>query len=211
MQNEKCKMKNEFKYIKFLIFGLWILVFGFTATGSGANSIWNENSTSPYSTGKGYKVGDIINVIILESTSAKNLPGTKTDVRDDLGAKFSHTIKQLAPVIGTNNSLSGQAFNNYNGAGQTSRQSNVQARISALVSEVYSNGNLSIVGTHKVEVNDEVQEITISGIVRPKDISGANTIYSYQVANADLSIKGTVTVAESGAPGWISRIFNWLF
>jgi len=176
-----------------------------------ADSIWNDNSASPYSTQKAYKVGDIINIIILESSSAKNLAGTKTDVRDDLGVKFTHTIQRLAPVIGTNNQAAGQFSNKYAGSGQTTRGSNVQARISAWVTEILPNGNLAIKGQHKVEVNDEVQEIALAGIVRPKDISGANTIYSYQVANAALSVKGTGAVADSESPGWITRIFNWLF
>lgn len=176
-----------------------------------ADSIWGENSASPYSTQKAYKVGDIINVIILESSNAKNLANTKTDVRDDLAGKFTHTLQRLAPIIGTNNQVAGQVSNQYTGDGSTTRGSNVQARVAAWVTEVLPNGNLSIKGLHRVEVNDELQEITLTGIVRPKDISGANTIYSYQVANADLSVKGSGSVADTSAPGWLTRIFNWLF
>jgi len=197
--------------IKYIIFSFCILTFAFAATAAMADSIWNDNSASPYSTQKAYKIGDIINIIILESSSAKNLAGTKTDVRDDLGMKFSHTIQRLAPVIGANNQAAGQLSNKYAGSGQTSRGSNVSARIAAWVTDVLPNGNLSIKGQHKVEVNGELQEITLTGIVRAKDISGANTIYSYQVANADLSIKGTGVVADSESPGWLTRIFNWLF
>lgn len=176
-----------------------------------ADSVWSENSASPYSTQKAYKVGDIINILILESSTAKNLAGTKTNVQDDLSAKFNHTIQRLAPIIGANTQVDGQIYNKYAGDGQTTRGNNVQARISAWVTEVLPNGNLAIKGSHKVEVNNEVQEIAINGIVRPKDISGANTIYSYQVASANLSIKGTGTVAEAESPGWLTRIFNWLF
>jgi len=176
-----------------------------------ADSIWNQESASPYSTQKAYKVGDIINIIILESTSAQNKAGTKTDVRDDLGAKFTHTLERLAPVIGKSNQATGQFSNKYSGLGQTSRASSVQARIAAWVTEVMPNGNLNIKGRHKVEVNDEIQEITITGIVRAKDISGANAVYSYQVANAELAVKGTGVVAETESPGWLTRIFNWLF
>jgi len=176
-----------------------------------ADSVWNENSASPYSTQKAYKVGDIINVIILESSTAKNLAGTKTDVKDDLSMRFTHTIQRLAPVIGTNNNVVGQAANKYTGTGQTTRGSNVTARIAAWVTEVLPNGNLTIKGQHKVEVNSEMQEITLTGIVRAKDISGANTIYSYQVANVELAVKGTGTVADTESPGWLTRIFNWLF
>jgi flagellar L-ring protein precursor FlgH len=179
--------------------------------GAGADSIWNENSSSPFSPQKGYKVGDIVNLIVLESSSAKNLAGTKSDVKDDLSAKLNHTIARLAPVIGTNVSANMALQNKYTGDGSTTRGSNVTARIAAWVTEIMPNGNLNIKGMHRVEVNDELQEITITGLVRPKDISGNNTVYSYQVANANLSVKGTGSVADTSSPGWITRIFNWLF
>ncbi|MEA3494375.1 MAG: flagellar basal body L-ring protein FlgH [Candidatus Margulisiibacteriota bacterium] len=190
------------------LLGFLILTFGFSAQ---ADSVWNKDSASPYSTQKAYKEGDIINIIILESSTAQNKAGTRSDVKDDLGARFTHTISRLAPVIGTNNSATGQFSNKYSGLGQTSRTSNVQARIAAWVTDVNPNGNLNIKGRHRVEVNDEIQDIMITGIVRPKDISGANTIYSYQVANAELSIKGTGVIAETESPGWLTRIFNWIF
>jgi flagellar L-ring protein precursor FlgH len=191
-----------------LIVSLLIINLSFPVA---ADSIWNKDSSSPYSTEKAYKVGDIVNIIILESTSAQNRAGTKSDVKDDLSAKFSHTIQRLTPVIGADNTVTGNLSNRYSGLGQTSRVSNVQARIAAWVTEVLPNGNLIIKGKHKVQVNDEIQEITISGNVRPKDISGANTVYSYQVANAELKVKGTGVVAETESPGWLTRIFNWLF
>lgn len=195
------------KVIFFIILSFCIL----NLSPSIADSVWNKESASPYSTQKAYKEGDIINIMIMESTVAQNRAGTDTDVKDDLSMKFTHTLQRLAPVIGTNNQAAGQFANKYKGLGQTSRSSNVQARIAAWVTEVLPNGNLTIKGNHKVEVNDEVQEITITGVVRPKDISGANTVYSYQVANASLSVRGTGTVAETESPGWLTRIFNWLF
>ena len=176
-----------------------------------ADSVWNENSASPYSTQKAYKVGDIINIIIFENSAAKNLANTKTNVKDDLSAKFTHTLQRLAPIIGTNNQAVGQYQNKYDGGGQTTRGSNVTARIAAWVTEVQPNGNLAVKGQHKVEVNNDLQEIILTGIVRPKDISGANTLYSYQVASAELTVKGSGAVAEAESPGWITRILNWIF
>ncbi|MDD5593676.1 MAG: flagellar basal body L-ring protein FlgH [Candidatus Margulisbacteria bacterium] len=176
-----------------------------------ANSLWNENSASPYSPQKVYKIGDIINVVILENTSAKNLATTKTNVKDDLSAKFTHTIQRLTPIIGANTSAVGQLSNQYTGDGSTVRGNNVQARIAAWVVEVLPNGNLSIQGHHRVNVNNEMQEITLTGTVRPKDIAGSNSVFSYQVANAELTVSGTGAVSDASTPGWISRILNWLF
>ena len=197
------------KNLKYLSLGLLVAIHCFSP--ALADSLWDKESTSPYTTQRAYKVGDIINIIIMESTSAKNIAGTKTDTKDDLGAKFTHTIQRLAPVIGTNNQLAGNVSNSFSGQGQTQRSSNVTARIAAWVTEVLPNGNLAIKGNHKMEVNDEIQEITVTGVIRPQDVSGANTIYSYQVASAQLAVKGTGVVAETESPGWLTRIFNWLF
>lgn len=191
---------------------LWFLIVSLCIAGySFADSVWNDKSASPYSTDRSYKVGDIVYVLIMESTSARSGAGIDTNVKDDLSAKFTHTLQRLSPIIGANNQAVGQWGNKYKGTGQTSRSSDFQARISAWVTEVLPNGNLAIKGRHKVIVNEEEQEITITGIVRPKDISGANTINSYNVANAIVSYKGEGVVAESASKGWLSRIIDWLF
>ena len=181
------------------------------ASAASADSLWNENSASPYSPQKAYKMGDIINVVILENSSAKNSAATKTNVNDNLSAKFTHTLQRLAPIIGANNQAMGQLQNQYTGDGSTVRGNTVTARIAAWVVEVLPNGNLSIKGRHRVNINDEEQEIMITGTVRPKDIAGTNTVYSYQVADAELIVSGTGAVSDAGAPGWLTRIFNWLF
>ncbi|MFH1389788.1 MAG: flagellar basal body L-ring protein FlgH [Candidatus Margulisiibacteriota bacterium] len=176
-----------------------------------ADSLWSEKGSSPYSPQKPYKVGDLINVIIMENSNARNLANTKTDVKDDLSFKYSQTFARLAPVLGSNNSATVNLANKYDGGGQTTRGSNVQARFAAWINEIRPNGILSVEGHHKVEVNNELQEITFTGLVRSKDISNTNTVYSYQVANASVSVKGTGSVADSETPGWMTRIINWLF
>lgn len=179
---------------------------------AGADSIWKSGqSNSPYSTQKAFKVGDIIYVLILETTSAVSKADTGTDVKDELSFSFTHTLDQLAPYIGKNTQVAGKAQNKYKGSGQTTRSSTIKARVSARVIEVLPNGNLKIVGQHKVGVNDEDQEIVISGIIRSKDVSMTNAIYSYQVANAKISVSGQGALGEAQSPGWITRILNWIF
>jgi flagellar L-ring protein FlgH len=176
-----------------------------------AGSLWSEESSSPYSNSKAFKIGDIVNLLVVENTSAKSNAGSDTNVKDDFSAKLTHTIQRLTPVIGANNSATGGLANQYTGSGTTSRGNNVTARLSCVVTAVLPNGNLAIRGTHKVEVNNELQQITFSGVIRAQDVSAANTVYSYQVANADMSISGSGTLADAESPGWFTRILNWLF
>lgn len=173
-----------------------------------ADSIWNESSTSPYSPSKSYKVGDIITVIILESASAVSKAGTDTNANDSLSLGFN---SNLTTLYHPGKNISGSTGSTYKGTGSTTRTNNVTAKVAAVVVKVLSNGNLLIEGEHRVEVNGETQTITISGMVRPIDVTIANTIYSYQVAGADVSVKGRGVVGDAENPGWMSRVFNWLF
>ena len=176
-----------------------------------SDSLWSENSSSPYSTQKKYNVGDIINVLIFESTSAINEAGTQTNVKDQLGGRFNYTIQGLYSKSSSKNRADFDVENRYKGIGKTSRTSNVQARVASTVKEILPGGRLRIEGIHIVDVNREKQTILITGIIRSKDITMGNTIFSYEVAEAEVIVKGTGVVAEAEQPGWLSRFFNWFF
>lgn len=188
-----------------------ILFLGMLIFSAGANSIWQATSASPYTPDKSFKLGDIITINIIESTTAKHSAGTNTDVKDDLGLKLDHTISKLTPILGENNSVNAQWKNKYTGAGKTERLSAVTAKVAASVVDVLDNGNLIIEGKHKLMVNDDEQTISIKGEVRSKDISISNTIDSPQIANAEVSILGKGALNEAEQPGWITRILNWIF
>jgi flagellar L-ring protein precursor FlgH len=137
---------------------------------------------------------------------------TNTDIKDELAVSFQHTIDSLATAIDTDFSFTPKIQNVYDGSGKTTRSASIQAKVAARVTKLLDNGNIKIVGKHLIEVNGEEQEITITGVVRTKDISQqSNAVYSYQVANAKIVVKGSGMVAEAEQPGWLTRIVNWLF
>lgn len=195
------------------IFGfIGILILGFGILSADADSLWKEkDSASPYTPDKSYKVGDIITILVIESTSAIQKAGTDTNVKDEFGAKLDHTINRLTSLIPQDLSIDGELKNKYGSSGKTERTSSLKAKIAVVVTEILSNGNLRVTGKHKMAINDETQDISVGGIIRSKDITIANTVYSYQVADADITVKGTGVVDEAQAPGWLSRFLNWVF
>jgi len=78
------------------------------------------------------------------------------------------------------------------------------------VVDIYPNGNLVIEGTKTMEINEETEVVTLSGVVQPTDISSSNTIYSYQIANAKFTYKGKGSISDGHRPGLLVRIINWL-
>ena len=80
----------------------------------------------------------------------------------------------------------------------------------ARVVKVLDNGNLLIEGRRAILVNGETQVITISGLVRPQDITGTNTVLSSQIADAEVQMVGKGVIAESQRPGILYRMLDWL-
>jgi flagellar L-ring protein FlgH len=195
---------RKFNILASLVLGIFLISVNIAS----ADSIWNRTSSSPYSVSKSFRVGDLITIIILETTSAVQKAGTDTNASDSLSASLDHTITRLG--IDPSNSLRAAGGNTYKGIGATTRTSNVTAKIAAVVVKVLPNGNLMISGEHRVEVNDETQTIKISGMVRPKDVTLQNTVFSYQVAGADVSVKGKGAVGDAENPGIFTRFFNWI-
>jgi flagellar L-ring protein precursor FlgH len=188
-----------------------LLIFNSLISCSLADSLWKKDTPSPYSSSKTYKEGDIVTILILESSSALSQAGTNTGVMDDLSFRFTNTLQNIYSSGGPSGMAGVKGENKYRGTGSTTRTSNIQAKVSAVVTKVFTNGNLAVLGRHRVEVNREKQEISITGIIRSKDISQANTIYSFQVAESNIIVKGEGAIADAENPGWLTRIIDWLF
>ena len=92
-----------------------------------------------------------------------------------------------------------QGGSNASGSGSVSRAEKVNLTIAAVVTEVLSNGNMIIQGRQEVRTNREVRELTVAGIVRPEDISSANTIAHTQIAEARISYGGRGDISRMQA------------
>ena len=88
---------------------------------------------------------------------------------------------------------------------ETKRSGAVTAYVSARVTGISSNGNLMIAGFREVTVNNEQQVITLTGVVRPKDITPDNVVLSTYVADARIVYSGTGVINDKQRPGWLAR------
>jgi len=170
---------------------------------------------SLYTDKKAKRTDDVITVLILENAKAGSDSKTNTDKTQDasiaidpLGVAFNGgPANDYTPKIG----FGGKVGQKYAGAGNTSRQGDVKATLSARIVAVYDNGNLLIEGNKEVEVNSEKEILRVSGIVRPEDIGSDNTILSEKIADARIQYSGTGDLHQASRPGLLARFFNWIF
>ncbi|MBI5491370.1 MAG: flagellar basal body L-ring protein FlgH [Deltaproteobacteria bacterium] len=167
-------------------------------------------------------VGDIVTIEVSEKTSAIKEATTSTARKssDDiaiqkfLGLPLNFGMKNF---LSQGNPFSPEVQSSYDskfdGSGTTKRSGELSATITARVVEILPNGNLVLEGKKDTVVNNELQYIVLSGIVRPEDITKTNTVLSNQISDARIEYSGKGVVADEQSPGWMRRILDnvWPF
>jgi flagellar L-ring protein precursor FlgH len=158
---------------------------------------------------KARRVGDVLTIVLNEATAAsKNAATTtsKTSAVTDTGPTIfgkSITTKGV-PILDT--TLSGS--HTFDGEGTASQGNSFTGSLTVTVTQVESNGNLVVEGDKTLRLNQGDEFIHISGVVRPADVSTANTVTSDKIADAHISYSGKGVIANANRMGWLTRFFN---
>lgn len=178
-----------------------------TQTVSTGSIYLDSQASSLYSDIRAHKVGDIITVVLMESTQAKK--SATNDIKK--GSDMS-----MDPLFagGGNISIKGVPLDlRYKDSYNTKRESDadqsnsLNGNISANVMQVLSNGNLVIRGEKWISINNGDEFIRVTGMIRSQDINPDNTIDSTRVANARIQYSGTGSFAEAQKVGWLGQFF----
>jgi flagellar L-ring protein precursor FlgH len=154
-------------------------------------------------------VGDVLTIVLTERTDASKSASTKT-------AK-SQSVEIAEPsLFGRNVTWGGKPLlsasiegdRDLNGEGSSQQSNRLTGSITVQVVGRHPNGNLLVKGEKWLTLNQGQELVRIEGIVRPTDISPANTVASTQVADARITYNGRGALADSNAMGWLARFFN---
>lgn len=184
---------------------------------SETGSLWAGGGVGLLTDPKANRVGDLVTVLVQENASATRSLGTKKD-------KSSSRKTGLSAMLGYETSLSAANPNfkpataidlsdskSFDGSGSTNNSDTLTASVTSVVTKVYDNGNMYIIGRRLLTINHQPQEITFSGIIRPNDISAANTIQSSKVAQAKISYGGGGELATVAHEGWLSQSLDQIW
>lgn len=184
-----------------------------------SGSLWQSRNSSMFSDQKAKDVGDIVTVIISEQSSATKQASTSTERTTAMSASISNFFGQENDKLWANahnpidieNLVKADFSNDFSGTGSTSRKEDLTASITTQVIGRYPNGQLKIRGGKEVMVNNEIQIIYLTGIIRPVDITAANTVSSTKVLNARISYTGKGALSDKQNPGWAMRVLDYIW
>ena len=182
---------------------------GFRVEGAG-NSLWRPDSNSFFADHKARKEGDLITVLIIERAYASQRAQTGAGKGTGITLAEGSGVLSFVPAVGLN------ANTSFKGQGTTSRSGDLVAKMTARVVEALPDGTLRIEGTQGLVINNEKQNIVISGLVRPEDITADNTVLSTHVGCAEIRYEGALNAEQkTGLLGFLQKFFagviNFLF
>lgn len=174
------------------------------AASAGAVSLYDEAQYRPLTSDRrAQKPGDLLTVLVFETATASASTDTNTDKSGGLGFEFESNYKR-------NRAAKLQLTEDFSGRGRIQRSGKLAAQLTVVVQSIEPNGDLRVSGEQLLRVNDERQEIVLSGRVRPIDIGENNTVVSSRLADAQISYVGDGVLSEKQKPGIVSRILTWL-
>lgn len=187
-------MGSKFVYLVFLLI--------ISSTAFAASLYNNPNGKSLYEDRKARNIGDILSIVIRENAQSSSTNSDNKNKSMSLNGKAGSGALNLIPEFGA-----GMSSSMANGD-TTKRSGSLSARVSARIEKIDNAGNLYVKGLRRVLINNEQQEIEISGYVRPNDISVDNSVESAFLADAEIKYNGKLAFDGKANPGIISNVLG---
>ena len=162
-----------------------------------------RQSDSWFGKGRNFQVGDVITVLLNESTqAARTQNGTIT--RDSSNNLIPTGMQNYGAGLGgfmKGINLTGGSVSN-KGTGAADQQASLSGSVAVAVVEVMPNGNLVLRGEKQLALTEGSEVIQVAGIIRPEDVAPNNTVQSRRLANAQIAYRGTGDLANATRAGW---------
>lgn len=189
-------------------------------------SIFNDNRSSRrFGYKQNYRVGDILTVILSESTQAQRKSGIGT-IKEGVNTPISQLQKVFSVVSASPNYLGQERWKrgfkgldlNDNkveskGVGSANQAASLVGAVAVTVTQVLPNDALLIQGQKNLSLTEGSEIVRIRGVISMNDIQPDNTVLSSRIANAQISYKGAGNLADVSKSPWGTKVFNkiWPF
>ena len=181
-----------------------------------SQSLWHDEVSRPmFADKRATSVGDIITIVVSETSTASKNNATTTEKKSSLSAAIVSFLypASASSLLTKKGSLPAMSYNSdikHDGSGSINNSETVVAKIAVRIVDVLPNHNLVVEGRRETAFSGEKQTIVLHGTVRQDDVTSANTVFSYNVADATIQIIGKGTVTDTQRKGWFTRIWDKL-
>lgn len=175
-------------------------------------SAWVDTAATLFRDARAMRIGDVITVKISIRDRAE-IDNASNRSRESSGslegsADYDVATQLMAKNGSAKGSIEANSKTSSRGRGAVARSESIELLVAAVVQDVLPNGNLLIQGTQEVRVNFELRELTVAGIVRPRDVATDNTISYDRIAEARISYGGRGRITDVQQPAWGQQILD---
>jgi flagellar L-ring protein FlgH len=158
---------------------------------------------------KAFRVNDTITIqIAVQTTAAQS--GTVDSERSFTTNSAITGIMGRTPAA-TNPLLSAQSSSALKGQGSTASNTLFATSLTGQVIAVLPNGNLVIEAARQIFMNNQHENVTVRGMIRPGDIGPNNSVPSTALSNLEIEMKGKGIISDGvRPPNAITRAVLWL-
>ncbi|MES1168621.1 MAG: flagellar basal body L-ring protein FlgH [Oleiharenicola lentus] len=184
-----------------------------TAVFAGGGSLWPAGGQERGMTAdhRAARTGDILTVEVAEianATSAQTKSSNRESSINDAISQF--VFSKGLTHNGETPALTVAGKSAYTGGGQVNNSQSLTSRAAVLVTDVLPNGTLVIEGARRITFSGETQYVVLHGLVRPDDVSSANTVVSSNVADAHVEFVSEGALTDAQKRGWLAKLYEKL-
>ncbi|GGX81338.1 flagellar basal body L-ring protein FlgH [Massilia dura] len=152
---------------------------------------------------RAFRVGDVVTVLLQETTQASKSAGTKLGKDSGIAVAAPNLLGKTFGKAGVDLS----AGHSFQGDATATQQNALTGAITVVVQEVMPNGLLKVAGEKGVTLNQGEEFLRLRGYLRAADIDANNQVSSQRIANARIAYSAQGTLADTNQPGWLQRFF----
>jgi len=175
-----------------------------TAQRGVSGGVFSAESISLTSDARAYRVGDVVTVILQETTQASKRAGTSFNKGSSVGVAPLGLLGKTFGKTGVDIS----ADRSFAGDSTSTQQNALSGALTVIVQEVLPNGLLRVAGEKNMTLNQGEEFLRLKGYLRAADIDSDNQVSSLRVANARIAYSAKGVLADANSAGWLTRFFT---
>jgi flagellar L-ring protein precursor FlgH len=142
-------------------------------------------------------IDDLVTILVVDRASAVASGVTNSNRASSVKQGITAALGPVAAAGPLANLVGSSGTSQLKGQGETSRTTVLNTSLTARVRAVLPNGNLFVHGVKEVVVNSERQIVELRGVVRPEDLTGANSVASDKVGMLEVRVNGKGVVGDA--------------